>query len=244
MKNQEHWKATKFSVSNAYKLRVPALPGEVGPGSILMATLIGRWYQHQLSRYARGTLLDLGCGKVPLYEMYSAFVDHVICTDWPQSLHGRTFIDFASDLNVGIALGNETADTVILSDVLEHIYCPHELLHEICRVLKPGGMALINMPFIYWIHEAPFDFYRYTQFAIERMARDAGFDVVQLDSVGGGGLVLVDVFGKILTRFPHLGGHVASAIQRLALFKIQETPRSSTYPLFVAAVLKKPERIA
>jgi SAM-dependent methyltransferase len=242
VKNQEHWKATKFFVSDALQLRVPAIRGEVSAGSILGATLVGRWYQDQLARHARGTLLDLGCGKMPLYQMYSSLVDDVICTDWPQSLHGRTFIDFASDLNSGIALGDETVDTIILSDVLEHIYRPHELLRDVCRVLRPGGMALINMPFIYWIHEAPFDFYRYTPFAVDRMARDVGLDVVQLDAIGNARLILVDVMGKILTRYRRLGGHIASAIQRLALSTLRDMPRATEYPLFVAAVLKKPQR--
>jgi SAM-dependent methyltransferase len=240
MKNTERWRPTKYLVPARGKLRAPARSGDVWAGSILIATLIGRWYQRELPRYARGRLLDLGCGKVPLYQIYAPHVDDVICTDWPMTLHGDAFIDFANDLNAGIPLRDATIDTIVLSDVLEHIFHPDAVLREIQRVLRPGATALINTPFLYLVHEAPHDFYRYTPYAIERMARGAGLEVIQLDVIGGGMLVVADVIGKLLSGLPFAGARLASVLQRAALFASRQMPQTSAYPLFVAAVLKKP----
>jgi SAM-dependent methyltransferase len=240
MKNKEHWRPTKYLVPPQGKLRAPARNGDIWAGSVLIATLIGRWYQKELSRHARGRLLDLGCGKVPLYQMYAPHVDEIICTDWPATLHGDAFVDFANDLNAGIPLRDATIDTIVLSDVLEHIYHPDALLREIHRVLRPGATALVNTPFLYLIHEAPNDFYRYTPYALERMARGVGLEVIKLDMIGGGMLVVADVMGKLLSGLPVGGAYLASVLQRALLFASREMPQTSAYPLFVAAILKKP----
>ncbi len=240
MRNLDAWIPTKIGMDAARGVYAPAARAELAPGSILMATLVARWYADVLPRYARGTMLDVGCGKVPFYGLYAAHVGKVLCSDWPGSLHGAKFIDFAADLNGGIPLQTASVDTVLASDVLEHIYRPQLLLSEIFRILRPGGCALLNMPFLYWVHEAPHDFYRYTKFAVRRMALDSGFDVARLDSVGGGGAVLADLAGKLMHGLPLLGDLLARTLQRAWLLRSHAPREAETFPLFVAAVLRKP----
>ncbi|HRF81361.1 MAG TPA: methyltransferase domain-containing protein, partial [Flavobacteriales bacterium] len=75
-------------------------------------------------------------------------------------------------------------DTIILSDVLEHIRKPEALVKEMYRILAPGGQVIMNVPFYYGLHEQPFDYYRYTQFALRAITEDAGFAVVELEAIG------------------------------------------------------------
>ncbi len=222
------------------RLRIPADPNELAAGSTLIATLTARWYSAAIPRYARGRLLELGCGKMPYYKLYRQHVDNVICTDWPHSLHGFSHLDFAADLNVGIPLGDATIDTILASDLLEHIYRPKALIAEMQRVLRPGGTAIINTPFLYWVHEAPFDFYRFTPYAIERMATEAGLRLLRLDSIGNAVCVLADVFGKLVQGLPHIGRMLAMFVQRLVLQLGQPIPQSEVHPLAVMAILGKP----
>lgn len=149
------------------------------------------------------------------------------------------FLDFAADLNSGISLRADVVDTLLASDVLEHIYKPHILLAEMFRVLRSGGVALINMPFLYWVHEAPYDFYRYTRFAVECMAKDVGFQIEELHSIGSGSTVLIEVVGKRLQRIPLVGGVTARLLQNGWLSCEKRLMETDSFPLFVTAVLRR-----
>ena len=108
------------------------------------------------------------------------------------------------------------------------------------RVLRPGGVALINMPFLYWVHEAPYDFYRYTRFTVECMAKDAGFQIEELHSIGRGSAVLIDVAGKLLQRLPLVGGVTTRLLHNGWLSCAKSLMETDSFPLFVAAVLRRP----
>jgi Methyltransferase domain len=66
-----------------------------------------------------------------------------------QTLHGISFADFISDLNDGIPLSDACVETIIASDVLENIMKPYTFLAEMNSHLKDGGIAFINIPFMY-----------------------------------------------------------------------------------------------
>jgi SAM-dependent methyltransferase len=240
MRNIERWRPTKFVMHPNGRIGVASARRDLAAGSVLIASLVARWYAKNLPKYVHGHLLDLGCGKVPLYGLYAPYADEVLCTDWPSSLHGDLFIDFASDLNVGIPLPDRSADTVVLSDVLEHIYQPSLLLAEIRRVLRPGGVLLLNTPFLYWVHEAPNDFFRYTQYAIRRMAAEAQFDIECVEPIGGGLLVIADHFGKGVQSMSPIGPKLSAWVQKLALLAKPDLPRSDIFPLVIGAVLRAP----
>ena len=246
MRNPELWKPTKLALkpqtaaAGGAHLRVPGDRRALGAGSTLMATLVARWYQAALAQHARGVLLELGCGAMPYLPLYRDRTSAVWCTDWPQSLHLQPHADLFCDLNAHLPLKNAMADTVLLADVLEHIYRPQALLAEAFRVLRPGGVLLLNTPFMYWVHEAPHDYYRYTPHALQRLAQDAGFEVLALDAVGGSLCVLADVAGKLLQALPLAGPLLARALQRVMLALQRPLPLSASSPLFVAAVLRRP----
>jgi SAM-dependent methyltransferase len=236
MRNTDLWQPTKVGLRDG-RCTIPGAKKAVAPGSILIATFVARWYAKVLPEYARGTLLDVGCGKMPYYALYERYVERVIGTDWLQSLHGAAFVDFACDLNSALPLEDASIDTAVVADVMEHLYNPQTLLAELFRVLRPGGVVLINTPFMYPVHEAPYDFYRYTPFAMRRFARDTGFDVESVQSFGGKFPVLADLIGKIVQGG---AGPVARAIQRFALLFFKGLPESEKFSLIVACVFRKP----
>lgn len=240
MRNSHAWQPTKVAVDEKGSLRVPGRKRGVGDGSILAATLIARWYADVLPKYANGRLLDVGAGQMPFYEMYAKYVDEVYATDWPGSLHGSRFIDFACNLEEGLPVSSDSIDTVLASDVLEHLYHPMYALREFFRILRPGGVAFINTPFLYWVHEAPNDYYRYTAYAMHRMAADAGFDEICLRSMGSPLFIIADIVAKRLLRVPIFGKIVARFLQRFVLCFSRYMPVSQSYPMHVAIVLRKP----
>ena len=117
------WKPSKF-VNNNGKLKASRDPKEVWPPSRIMADLVVEKYSQYIPEYACGRLLDLGCGKVPLYEIYKDHVDENTCVDWDNSDHGNLFLDLIADLTNPLPFSEEEFETVILSDVLEHLRNP------------------------------------------------------------------------------------------------------------------------
>ena len=130
--------------------------------------------------HARGLLLDLGCGKVPLFEAYQEHVDDNICVDWERSSHPSPHVDHQFDLNRPIPPPSGGFDTLLVTDVLEHIARPDVLWGEMARLLKPGGKIILGVPFCYWIHDEPHDYYRYTEYRLRLYCEDNGVQVVSL----------------------------------------------------------------
>ena len=102
--------------------------------------------------------------------------------------HERTLHDAKADVwgdATDLPFGDGSFDTVVMFQTLEHIPEPARALSEAHRVLRPGGVIVITTPFMWGLHEQPYDFYRYTPFALEYLADAAGFVDVKIEQVGG-----------------------------------------------------------
>jgi SAM-dependent methyltransferase len=183
VRNAPTWQPTKFVPGPSGHGASPD-PAFLAPGSRLAAELAVRAVEPAIRAHARGRLLDL--------------VSASVCVDWPGSHHASRHVDVFADLNAGLPLASSCADSVLLSDVLEHLAEPGHLLAEVARLLRPGGHLVLAVPFLYWIHEPPHDYFRYTEFALRRLCARAGLDVVSLEAYGGGPEVLLDVMAKLL----------------------------------------------
>ena len=213
MKCKEEWQPSKFILRNG-KLRASRNPNEVGISSRLAADLVAQFYDTSLKKHAKGHLLDLGCGKVPLYEAYKNLIENNTCVDWENSLHVNSYLDYSFDLNQKIPLPDEAYDTIILSDVLEHIKNPFLLWSELFRMLKNNGILILNVPFFYWIHEEPHDYFRYTEYALRLMAEENKFEIIELKPLGGAPEILTDILAKLAMKFPFAGKYVAMLLQK------------------------------
>lgn len=215
MKNKEKWKPSKFVHKNG-KLIASRDPKEVGIGSRLGADMVAACYAANLKRYAKGRLLDLGCGKVPFYEAYKNYITENICVDWNNTFHKNEYLDFECDLTKDLIFREGEFDTILLSDVLEHIPEPMHLWHEMYRVLAKNGRLILNVPFFYWLHEAPYDYYRYTEYALRRFVELSGFKLILLEPGGGVPEIITDILVKnILSYFPKLGRPAALILQQI-----------------------------
>lgn len=85
-------------------------------------------------------------------------------------------------------------DVVCLFHVIEHMNYPLEELQEISRILKPGGVAVIETPRYdtIWFRVLkerersviPEHFFFFTRSSLSKMAKNAGLSIVRLDNVG------------------------------------------------------------
>lgn len=213
MQHPERWTPSKY-VLHGRRWRASRDARVLGVGSWLVADLVVALYAEALPRYARGRLADLGCGAVPLYGCYRSLVDTVCCVDWPHSFHDDSHVDVPADLGQPLPLPTAGFDTLLLSDVLEHVPEPALLWREMARLLVPGGHLLLNVPFLYGLHELPHDYARYTETALRRFATAAGFELRELVPVGGSLHVMADLLAKHLAKLPALGSPLARALQQ------------------------------
>lgn len=165
-----------------------------------------REYEKVIRENVKGDLLDLGCGDVPFYGIYKELVDSVTCVDWKKS-NNDIYLDYKMDLNKKLELKSGSFNTVLMTDVFEHIAEPKSLLQEVNRVLRKGGKLILTVPFFYWLHRTPHDYHRYTRYALEYYCQESGLKVISLYPYGG----LMDVFAdlinkiiKIYLRFPKI----------------------------------------
>ena len=248
MQNAERWRPTKY-VRRGGVLTASRDPKSLSPASRLVASLVAAQYDRHLSTYCRGTLADLGCGDVPLYASYRDHVTDVTCIDWDRTIHTSTFLDATCSLNEDLPLPDGSYDTLLLSDVLEHLPEPEHLWLEAHRILRPGGHLLLNVPFLYWLHEQPDDYYRYTEFALRRFAGLVGFEVLVLEPIGGAPESLTDLLAKSLLGVGRVGRFLGTALQDICLALVSTRPgraisarSAAVMPLGYFMVVRKPDR--
>src|SRR4029077_560045 len=119
--------------------------------------------------------------------------------------HKNRHLDRELDLTNNLPFRDDEFDTIILSDVLEHIPVPEHLWKEMARILSKNGKIIMNVPVFYWLHEEPYDYYRYTEFALRRFVEISGMRLIQLTSIGGAPEIIADLFAKNILRLPKLG---------------------------------------
>jgi SAM-dependent methyltransferase len=149
-------------------------------GQSLMRILMNR----ELSKESlRGRVADIGGGHNPDYFDYFQIQESMRLERIDGSFSG---IDFEKD---PLPFASAALDTVILCNVLEHVYNYRFLLAEVHRVLAGGGRLVGVVPFWVGYHPDPHDYFRYTYEALHRILAEAGFSGIDVRPIGGGPLL-------------------------------------------------------
>lgn len=132
--------------------------------------------------YAAGKLFDIGCGNKPYYDIVAPFIEEYSGCDIVQS--SNQCVDILCPAN-NIPLPNNSFNTVISTQTIEHVEDHQGLLNEAFRLLKTNGHLILSGP-LYWpLHEEPYDFFRFTKHGFTYILEKAGFEVVSIKSNGG-----------------------------------------------------------
>jgi SAM-dependent methyltransferase len=97
-----------------------------------------------------------------------------------------------------VPLAADSVDAVICAELLEHVPDPRAVLGEVARVLRPGGVLLISVPFLFRIHGDPFDYGRYTDHYWREVLDGAGFAEITIEKQGLFWSVLVDMLRDLV----------------------------------------------
>lgn len=241
MKNIDKWNPTKFVFSNG-KFESTKDTSKVGNSYRFIADIQAKHYSELIKKYASGRLLDLGCGEAALYEMYKPYVTEIFCADWPNSTHDISFLDIHLDLNYKLPLKENSFDTIILTDVLEHIKYPDILWKEMQSILKHNGKVIITVPFIHLLHEEPNDYYRYTEFKLRSFCEDNCFKILTLYPYGGALEVFIDITSKLFSKsklISFLYYRLSTYLSKSVIGKKVYSLTSTKYPLGYCMVIEK-----
>jgi SAM-dependent methyltransferase len=144
--------------------------------------LLDRRIARALAALPPGRCLDAGSGLAPFRDRLRARGFEVVTLDVEDRGRG---VDVVADLQSMPEVPSGAFDLVLSTQVLEHVARPWSAFAEIARVLAPGGALVLSVPHLSMIHEAPEDYFRFTPYALARLAADAGLEVVEIEPAGG-----------------------------------------------------------
>lgn len=142
--------------------------------------LCRRELSHHLETLAprlRGEILDFGCGSGPYRNLLTTAGRYVgLEYDSPENRRWKR-ADIFYD-GVTIPLETASMDGVLSTQTLEHVPNPERIVAEWARVLRPGGLLLLTVPFMWPEHEMPHDFQRYTTNGLAALLEKGGFELL------------------------------------------------------------------
>lgn len=148
-----------------------------------------------------GVLLDFGCGEKPYESLFE--VEKYIGLDYEHTGHDHKneSIEVFYDGKT-IPFDDQYFDSVLCTEVLEHVFDIDHTLEEINRVLKKGGKLLVTCPFVWNEHEVPYDYARYTVYALKYLFEKHGFRVLNFERKGNFVKTLMQM--KVLYFYYHI----------------------------------------
>jgi len=141
-----------------------------------------------------GRILDIGGKKKRKrgqfdIEKYDFRVEYA-------NIDKKTDPDYICDAK-NIDVEDNIFDGVICSELLEHVPEPKAVLREIYRVLKPGGVLLLCVPFLFRVHPDPYDYGRYTDFYWKTTLTEINFSSIIIEKQG----LFFSVIANMLKNF-------------------------------------------
>lgn len=133
-------------------------------------------------KYVSGKLLDIGCGNKPYLEILKPLTTEYLGVDIIQS--NSNCVDLVCAAN-HITLDDNSFDTIISTQTIEHVEDHQGLVNEAYRILKKDGYFIISGPMYWPLHEEPYDFFRFTKHGFTYILNKAGFEVISIASNGG-----------------------------------------------------------
>lgn len=147
---------------------------------------IGQKYIQQLvleaRNFARGLILDIGCGLRPYEAILRENATNYIGLDLPVS-PDKSHQDVTGDAAY-LPLKSGSFDTVLAFELMEHLPDPNRFLAEVARVLRNGGALILSVPFMHPLHEEPRDFFRFTPYGLRILLERQGFSIKYIKARG------------------------------------------------------------
>ena len=142
-------------------------------------------------KYIRGKTIDVGAGSAKYGNIIKTHASEYITFD---SVPGEK-IDVVGDV-LHMPFKDDGFDTVISTQVLEHVEKPWIMVGEINRILKSGGICILSAPFMAPYHADPQDYFRFTREGMKSLFQD-DFEIVECRPYGKTFMVLFESIKQV-----------------------------------------------
>ena len=155
------------------------------------ATHYNQWIFSQIQPYIKGHTLEVGCGIGTFTEPMAHVCSQVLAVDLNETYvqQARDRLSHCSNLQIRTAdatqlQGNQTFDTIVMLDVLEHIEDDVGVLWQLGQCLAPNGTLILKVPAFNALYnsmdEAVDHYRRYTQASLQEVLKMASFMPVEM----------------------------------------------------------------
>ncbi|OHA99973.1 MAG: hypothetical protein A3H52_03000 [Candidatus Zambryskibacteria bacterium RIFCSPLOWO2_02_FULL_39_26] len=142
-----------------------------------------------MAKYMKGDVLDIGGRDFFLFAQNNKKISFNSWTSLDLKESATNFSDSRYKLVVGdgekAPFGDKSFQTILNIQVMEHTLHPEQMLKEIRRLLKDGGVAIIVVPQNAAMHEIPTHYYNFTRYWAERVFSETGLVIKDFIPIGG-----------------------------------------------------------
>lgn len=175
--------------------------------------------------HIHGRVLDLGAGTAKYKpSLMKNAIDYVAC-----DFKKHENIDMVCDVS-NLIFPPESFDTVISTQVFEHVDNPFVVAGEIKKVLKTGGNAIISAPFMFPFHADPKDNFRFSRQGLEEIFRFSGFEIIDSGIYGGFFMVISEMIHfSWFNPYKYKSSWLMAIIEKVAKFLDKLIPSKIIY---------------
>ncbi|WP_354678561.1 class I SAM-dependent methyltransferase [Cupriavidus plantarum] len=113
--------------------------------------------------------------------------------------------------------GDAAFDCALCIEVLEHSEDPQLLASEIARVLQPGGVLLLTVPWSARQHHLPHDYHRFTRERLHGLFVENGFTDIEIRERGNDIAAIANKLTVLTIRLLRPSGPILSMLWKLPL---------------------------
>ncbi|CAN5172351.1 hypothetical protein BH20ACI1_BH20ACI1_20290 [soil metagenome] len=178
------------------------------------------------SHLAKGVLLDVGCGVKPYKSAFAPFVEKHLGIEYStESGFFGNLADFCADA-AALPLPDASVDTILCTEVLEHVPDPEKVISEFARILRNDGVVICTAPFFYPVHDK-FDFFRYSPTGLAAIMKRHDLIIEKVEPLSGSGMtvaIMTNLFlfdlGFLWTKWLYPIGLILRPVLWLLIFLI------------------------
>jgi len=162
--------------------------------------------------HIKGRVLDLGAGSAKYKEMIlKKALEYRSC----DAVKNKNIDDICDVLN--LPYPQESFDTIISTQVMEHVKNPFKMAEQIFKVLKPGGKVIVTAPFLIPMHSDPDDYFRFTASGLSEIFKQSSFTIIESGCYGGFFMVLSEMIHfSLFNPYNGKSSRLMSFIEKIA----------------------------